>query len=156
SGAQDRDETVAGHKPFLILADRLTRRGLAVLRVDDRGVGGSTGNSANSTGEDYAEDVLAGVDFLKTRHELDPRRIGLIGHSEGGMMAPLVATKSKDIAFIVPMAGPGIPRDELLYLQASALMRTGGMNDAQIAQCRKVQEAFFNVVKSGKDPGERA
>src|SRR5262249_22610129 len=137
SGPQDRDEAVAGHKPFLILADHLTRQGVAVLRVDDRGVGGSTGTLATATGDDFADDVLAGVEFLKTRSEINPKRIGLIGHSEGGMVAPLVASKSNDIAFIVLMAGPGVPGDESLYLQGAALLRASGMNESEIAKNRK-------------------
>ena len=88
SGAQDRDETIFQHKPFLVLADTLTRRGIAVLRVDDRGVGGSTGSMSKSTSEDFAGDVLAGIAFLKSRPEIDARKIGLIGHSEGGIIAP--------------------------------------------------------------------
>ena len=95
SGAQDRDETVCGHRPFLILADYLTRRGIAVLRVDDRGVGGSKGDASQATSEDFADDVLAGVAYLKTRKEIDPKRIGLIGHSEGGIIAPMVAVRSR-------------------------------------------------------------
>src|SRR5262249_59967373 len=88
SGEQDRDETLFEHKPFLVLADTLTRRGIAVLRLDDRGVGGSTGTTITSTSDDFAGDVLAGLDFLKTRGEIDPARLGLIGHSEGGIIAP--------------------------------------------------------------------
>ena len=93
SGAQDRDETILGHKPFLILADYLTRRGIAVLRVDDRGVGGSTGSIKSSTSEDFAGDALSGVVFLKGRKEIDSGKIGLIGHSEGGLIAPIAAAR---------------------------------------------------------------
>jgi dipeptidyl aminopeptidase/acylaminoacyl peptidase len=91
SGPQDRDSTIAGHRPFLILADHLTRNGIAVLRVDDRGTGGSDPGSRLATTENFVGDVLAGVEYLKGRKEIDPRRIGLIGHSEGGMVAPMVA-----------------------------------------------------------------
>ena len=114
SGPQDRDETLVGHKPFLVLADDLTRRGIAVLRVDDRGFGASTGDHASATTADFAEDVRGGVDFLKGRPKIDPDRIGLIGHSEGGLIAPIVASQSDDVAFIVLMAGPGLPGDEIL------------------------------------------
>ncbi len=107
SGAQDRDETILGHKPFLVIADHLTRRGIAVLRVDDRGVGGSTENGPGETIDDHVGDVLAGVGFLKGRKDIDPAKIGLIGHSEGGMIAPLAANRSPDVAFIVLMAGNG-------------------------------------------------
>jgi len=155
SGPQDRDEAIAGHKPFLVLADHLTRHGIAVLRVDDRGVGGSTGNTMDSTDEDLAGDVLSGITFLKGLPEIDAKHIGLIGHSEGGMVAPLVATKSSDVAFIVLMAGPGLPGDEVLYLQAAAIMKASGMGDALIAQNRSVQEALINIVKAEKDPAAR-
>ncbi|GAF79608.1 unnamed protein product, partial [marine sediment metagenome] len=94
SGGQDRNETVFGHRPFLVLADYLTRKGIAVLRVDDRGVGGSTGNLLEATSEDFAGDVLTGVNYLKSRKEVNPKKIGLIGHSEGGIIAPIAAVRS--------------------------------------------------------------
>jgi len=121
SGAQDRDETIAGHKPFLVIADYLTRRGIAVLRVDDRSVGGSTGDFAKATSDDFTGDVLAGVAYLKSRRDIDPERIGLIGHSEGGIIAPAAAARSKDVAFIVLLAGPGVPGHELLARQIELL-----------------------------------
>ena len=105
SGPQNRDEEILGHRPFLVLSDYLTRQGIAVLRVDDRGIGGSTGNFSQATTEDFAGDVLAGIEYLKSRKEIDPTRIGLIGHSEGGLIAPIVAVQSPDVAFIVMMAG---------------------------------------------------
>ena len=108
SGPQNRDEELLGHKPFLVIADHLPRHGIAV-RVDDRGVGGSTGNVSTSTTADFAEDVLTGIDFLKAHKEIDAKHIGLIGHSEGGTVAPLAATQSKDIAFIIMLAGPACP-----------------------------------------------
>ena len=98
SGAQDRDETILGHKLFLVLADHLTRKGIAVLRVDDRGVGGSTGVLIEAGIEEQADDVLAGVAYLKGRKDVRTDRIGLIGHSEGGYVAPLAASRSKDVS----------------------------------------------------------
>jgi fermentation-respiration switch protein FrsA (DUF1100 family) len=151
SGAQDRDETVFGHKPFLVLADYLTRRGIAVLRVDDRGVGGSTGSVPQSTTADFAEDVLAGVEFLKGRKEVDAARIGLIGHSEGGIIAPLVASRSRDVAFIVLLAGTGLPGEEVLYLQGAALLKAAGADAGELARQRAVQERMFAVVRTEKD-----
>jgi len=148
SGAQDRDESIAGHKPFLVLADYLTRRGIAVLRVDDRGVGGSTGSTPNSTTADFATDVIAAVEYLKGRSEINAKRIGLIGHSEGGLVAPLAATKSSDVAFIVMMAGPGLPGDQILYLQATALMKASGAPAAVIDQNRKLQEELIGIAQS--------
>ena len=117
SGAQDRDESLLGHQPFLVLADYLTRRGIAVLRADDRGMGGTSKGAPGDTTENYAADALAGVEFLKIRKEINAKQIGLIGHSEGGMAAPMAATKSSDVAFIVLMAGPGISGAALLKRQ---------------------------------------
>ncbi len=131
SGAQDRDETLLGHKPFLVLADYLTRRGVAVLRVDDRGVGGSTGSITSSTTEDFAGDALAGVAFLKHRTEIDPAKIGLIGHSEGGLIAPIAAARSKDVAFIVMMAGTGLPGAEILEAQGRLILKANGASESE-------------------------
>ncbi|MBI2826763.1 MAG: alpha/beta hydrolase [Planctomycetia bacterium] len=147
SGAQDRDESLLGHKPFLVLADYLTRRGIAVLRVDDRGVGGSTGNLNEATTEDLAGDALAGVALLKSRKDIDPRRIGLVGHSEGGLIAPLAAIRGDDVAFIVLIAGPGTTGEEILYAQGALIGRAGGATDEAVATQRKIQERMFAVVK---------
>lgn len=105
SGAQNRDEEIFGHRPFLVLADYLTKLGIAVLRVDDRGIGGSGGNISQSTSEDFAGDVIAGIKFLKNRKEINAKKIGLIGHSEGGIIAPMIAAKTYEVAFIILMAG---------------------------------------------------
>ena len=129
SGAQDRNETVAGHRPFLVLSDYLTRLGIAVLRVDDRGVGGSSKGAPTTTTESYAGDVLAGVEFLKNRKEIDPRQIGLIGHSEGGIVAPMAAARSRDVSFIVLMAGSGMPGYDVIQLQTEQLLRAQGASD---------------------------
>jgi len=123
SGPIDRDETVFGHKPFLVLADHLTKQGFAVLRVDKRGIGQSTGNYDVATTEDFAADALAGVEYLKTRKEVDAERIGLIGHSEGGLIAPMIAVKSNDVAFIVLMAGPCVTGEAILYAQEVLISR---------------------------------
>ncbi|HZS10056.1 MAG TPA: alpha/beta hydrolase [Blastocatellia bacterium] len=152
SGPQDRNEALLGHKPFLVLADHLTRQGIAVLRVDDRGVGKSTGRFGDATSEDFAGDALAGVEYLKTRREINPKQIGLIGHSEGGLIAPMVAAKSKDVAFIVLMAGPGVTGEEILYAQGSLIARAAGAAEPEIAKNRKLQEQMFAIVKQEKDP----
>jgi pimeloyl-ACP methyl ester carboxylesterase len=152
SGPQDRDETIMEHKPFLVLADYLTRRGIAVLRVDDRGMGRSTGSTMDSTTADFAEDVLAGVEFLKGRKEIKAGQIGLIGHSEGGAIAPLVASRSKDIAFIVLLAGPGVPGHEVLVTQSAAGLKLAGRTDpAELALLKKLQERLFATVRAEKD-----
>lgn len=152
SGPQDRDESLMGHKPFLVLADALTRRGIAVLRVDDRGVGGSTGATSTSTSDDFAGDTLAGVAYLKTRKEIDPAKIGLIGHSEGGLVAPLAASRSPDVAFIVLLAGTGVTGEEILYRQGELILKAGGVNAARLAEQRETQRRMFEVLKSEPDP----
>jgi len=156
SGAQDRDETIFGHKPFLVLADMLTRRGFAALRLDDRGVGKTTGSLDKSTIEDLAGDVLAGIEFLKSRSEIDAKQIGLMGHSEGGIIGPLVASKSKDVAFLVMLAGTGVPIEQILYLQAELISRASGVPEVMIAQNRRVQSSMFAVVKEESDPAKAA
>lgn len=133
SGPQDRNEALLGHQPFLVLADYLTRRGIAVLRADDRGMGGTSKGGPNDTTQNYADDALAGVEFLKTRKEINPKQIGLIGHSEGGMAAPMAAAKSADVAFIVLMAGPGIPGDKLLAMQIGLIAAAECEKEVELA-----------------------
>lgn len=121
SGPQNRDEEVFGHKPFLVLADHLTQNGIAVLRYDDRGTAQSTGDHSTATSKDFAGDVLSAVEYLKTRKEIDANNIGLIGHSEGGLIAPMVANDTDDVAFIVMLAGTGVPGKEISLMQARTL-----------------------------------
>jgi len=152
SGPQDRDETVMGHKPFLVLSDYLTRRGIAVLRVDDRGVGKSTGDFATANSGDFANDVMAGIAYLKTRQDIDPARIGLIGHSEGGIIAPMVAAKSKDVAFVVMLAGVGVPAEDLMVRQAALIMKANGASDEMVGENEDAQRQMFAIVRAEKDP----
>jgi fermentation-respiration switch protein FrsA (DUF1100 family) len=152
SGQQDRDESLCWHRPFLVLADYLTRRGIAVLRVDDRGVGGSKGDASQATSEDFARDVLAGVEYLKTLRKIDPKRIGLIGHSEGGTIAPMVAVDSNDVAFIVLMAGPGVTGDLILERQIVDLLKAAGADQAVIDATIQRQRRMTDVVKNEMDP----
>jgi len=151
SGQQNRNEEIAGHRPFLVLSDYLTRQGIAVLRVDDRGIGGSTGNVSQATTEDFAGDVLTGVEYLKNRKEIDPGRIGLIGHSEGGLIAPMVAVKSPDVAFIVLMAGQGITGEEISYLQSDLIYRAEGVDNETIAHNEVLLRRMYSVVKEEKN-----
>lgn len=152
SGPQDRDEALLGHRPFLVLADALTRRGIAVLRVDDRGVGGSTGDTMKSTTEDVAGDVLAGVKWLRARKEVAPKRVGLIGHSEGGLVAPMVAARTPDVAFIVLIAGPGLPGDEIVVRQGELIARAmGKTDDKELAKSTALQRALLDIAKTEKD-----
>ncbi len=151
SGSQDRDETIFEHKPFAVIADYLTRNGIAVLRADDRGVGGSEGNIRDATSEDFAGDVIAGLEFLKTREEIDHSKMGLIGHSEGGLIAPLVAVKSKDVAFFIMLAGPGIVGEQILYEQSGLINRASGITEEQISQNQSLQKAIFDIILNEKD-----
>jgi hypothetical protein len=150
SGPQDRNETTSGHRPFLVWSDFLTRRGFVTLRLDDRGVGDSTGRLLDSTDEDFARDALAAVNLLKRRKEVDPRRIGLIGHSEGGVVAPLAALKSRDVAFIVLLAGPSIPGDQVLFAQGERISRVMGVPEELARRNRQIQAELFQIVQTEK------
>jgi pimeloyl-ACP methyl ester carboxylesterase len=151
SGLQDRDETVFGHHPFLIWADYLTRRGIAVLRVDDRMMGGSTGDVTNATSADFATDVEAGVAYLKSRPDIDRRRIGLIGHSEGGVIAPMVAERDPGIAFIVLLAGSGEDGETLMLHQRRLIETALGLPSAAVDQSNANMRAIEDAVKDAPD-----
>ncbi|MFH1700322.1 MAG: alpha/beta hydrolase [Candidatus Zixiibacteriota bacterium] len=146
SGMQNRDEMVFGHRPFWVLADHLTRNGIAVLRVDDRGTGQSTGEVMTSTTEDFAGDVKAGVDYLKLRDDIDKSKIGLIGHSEGGIIAPMVASSTDDVAFIILLAGPGVPGNEILTRQAIDIMRLEGNSENEVKCFGDLQKRILKVA----------
>ncbi len=156
SGPQDRDEALLGHRPFLVLSDHLTRRGIAVLRFDDRGVGKSTGDFATATSADFTSDALAGVAYLQTRDDVEPDRIGLAGHSEGGLIAPMAAVASDDVAYIVLMAGPGVNGERILYAQAELIGRAAGMSEARVAATRELQAELFAILKTNEDPESSA
>lgn len=151
SGAQDRDEAVFGHRPFLVLADYLTRRDIAVLRVDDRGVGNSTGEFDKATAVDFAADAMAGVTYLKSRKEINHDLIGLVGHSEGGMIAPMVADQSPDIAFIVLIASPGMSIKKMEYSELARTLKANGASDVLVARSRTVKENLFAVISQEID-----
>jgi dienelactone hydrolase len=150
SGPQDRDETLLGHKPFLILADHLTRHGIAVLRAADRGTGKSTGDFAKATTADFATDVEAGVAYLKTRPELDPRKIGLIGHSEGGVIAPMVAARNRGVAFVVMMAGTGVSGDQVIVAQGEAIAISMGKSPDEAAKSAAKEKEIMALVETEK------
>jgi uncharacterized protein len=156
SGPQDRDESLLGHKPFLVLADYLTRHGIAVLRCDDRGTGKSTGNFGSATTKDFASDALACIEYLKTRNEVDKKHIGLIGHSEGGIIAPMAAMQSKDVAFIVMMAGTGINGKQILELQSKLIAKAIGQSDEAIEKMMKVSIKLYDIAIQEKDSSNAA
>jgi uncharacterized protein len=150
-GPQDRDETSFNHKPFLTISDYLTRNGLAVLRYDDRGIGGSTGRMDKATTLDFAEDVDAAIKYLKSRKEIDSTKIGLIGHSEGGLIASIIAARSKDIAFIVLLAGIGLPGDKLLPLQIKQISESEGEQPEKVKKNFILNKKLFSLAKTETD-----
>ena len=150
SGAQDRDEVVFGFPVFRVLADQLTRRGIAVLRYDDRGVGGSTGSVADATTSDFAGDALAGIARLARHPDLDAARIGLVGHSEGAVVAPLAASRSEAVRFAVLLAGSTVPGTEILYEQAAAIARADGAPEERIAWNTDFQRRLFAAMEAGE------
>ncbi len=149
SGAQDRDEALMGHRPFLVIADHLARHGIAVLRFDDRGFGKSTGSFMAATSDDFATDALAAVAYLKTRPEINPHSIGLVGHSEGGLIAPICASQSPDVAFVVLLAGTGVPGSEILPLQAKLISMAAGMSLEDADKQNAVMNEVFKLVNDG-------
>jgi uncharacterized protein len=151
SGPEDRDETVFGHKPFLVLADDLTRHGIAVLRLDDRGVGGSSGDFPSATSEDFASDAEAAVEFLAQRPGIDSRRIGLIGHSEGGLVAPMVGARSTRVAFLVLLAAPGVPGDSILIEQSESASRAMGADEATVRANRALEREVLKAFRELPD-----
>lgn len=152
SGPHDRDESLLGHKPFLVLADYLTRRGIAVLRADKRGVGKSTGNEATATSADFASDAEAGVAYLKSRTEVDPHKIGLIGHSEGGIIAPMVAAEDHDVAFVVMMAGSGVPGDQIIVEQLRLISEADGETKDVADKRAEDEREALHLIETEKDP----
>ena len=151
SGPQDRNETIMNHKPFLVLADYLTRKGIAVLRYDDRGFGESGGNFSSATTTDFVSDALAAVDYLRTRKEINSKEIGLIGHSEGGLVAPLAAVQSDKVDFIVLMAGPGLPGEEILKMQSKLILEANGAGEDYIQRTEDLNDKAYTLIKTEKD-----
>ena len=141
SGQQDRDETIFEHKPFAVIADYLTKKGYGILRVDDRGMGQTTGDVLSATSMDFAGDVEAGIQYLKTRKEVDKNKIGLIGHSEGGLIGAIVASRSKNIHFLILLAGPGVPGAEILLEQQTDPLKTAGVSP-------EVYQAYHQLAKN--------
>ena len=154
SGAQNRDEEIMGHKPFLVIADYLTRNGIAVLRCDDRGVGGSTGVFAEATNEDYASDAEAAINYLKGRKEINPKQIGIIGHSCGGTVAFILGARNKDIAYIVSMAGATIKGDSLMLKQAETVSKSGGTSDAMWELYKPTLRTRYAILTQDKSTEE--
>lgn len=151
SGPQNRDEDIFQHRPFLVLADYLTRRGLVVLRYDDRGVGESTGDFGAATSADFADDAEAAFRFLRARDDVDPDAIGVIGHSEGGIIAQLLASRLPQLGYVVMIAGPGVPGDSILALQVAALNRAAGLPDSVVEARASLQRRLMDVALKDVD-----
>ena len=156
SGQEDRNETVFAHKPFLVIADYLTRNGIAVLRYDDRGVGGSKGNAANATSLAFADDAAAAVSYLLGRPEINSKKIGLAGHSEGGLIAPIVASKNNNIAFIVSLAGPGVSGYDILSKQTRDILAASGSSEKEIEEAWATNSNLFKIIIAQPDQRKAA
>lgn len=154
SGQQDRDETLFSHKPFWVIADHLTKNGFAVLRVDDRGMGKSKGEVENATSVDFANDVTTSLNYLKTRPDIDLKKIGLLGHSEGGMIAPIAAAKTKDVAFMVLLAGPAVRGDEVLNEQRVAIMKASGIDATVVHEIDIISRKITGIIIDSKTKEE--
>ena len=151
SGPQDRDESLMGHKPFWVLADHLSREGIAVLRFDDRGVGSSSGEFGTATSEDFTTDALAGASYLEGQDRVAQNQVGIIGHSEGGLIAPLAAIRSEKIAYIVMLAGPGVPGIDILVAQGQLINRAGGTPEVVIEMNSRIQRALADIAREEPD-----
>ncbi len=151
SGAQDRNCDLLGHKFFLVIADHLTRKGIAVLRFDDRGVGGSGGKNNDASMDDKAGDALGAIAELAKQAEIDPKKIGLLGHSEGGIVAPIAAAKSKAVHFVIMLAGTGTPGDQVMYRQKELVLRAGGAPEELIKKLLVWQRKLLDAVVADTD-----
>jgi len=151
SGQQNRDEALMGHKPFLVIADYLTRNGIAVLRYDDRGTAKSKGVFATSTSYDFADDAEAGLTWLKKQPLIDQKHVGIAGHSEGGLIAPIVASRNKNVNFIILLAGPGLTGEDIIMAQSEIISQKSGVNADEIKKSLSLNKAIFDVVKKEPD-----
>lgn len=151
SGPQDRDETILRHRPFAVIADHLAKNGFAVLRLDDRGVGQSTGNFETATSEDFAGDTNSAIQYLKARNDIPPDTIGLIGHSEGGMIAPMVAARRDDLAFAILLAGPGVDIMDLYIEQRSNIFLSMGVKPEKISEIKQLDAIVFEQINRLSD-----
>jgi uncharacterized protein len=154
AGPQDRDETMAGHKPFLVLADYLTRHGIAVLRMDDRGTGQSEGDYAKATTRDFAMDASASFNYLTKRHDVDVKRLGLIGHGEGAIAAAMVAASNPQVGFVVLLNGTAVSGEEVLLAQTQRAELAAGVTDDQIDADARIGSGIYKMVRDGRSAAD--
>lgn len=147
SGPQNRNEEIMNHRPFLVLSDHLTRNGIGVFRYDDRGVADSKGDFKSATSLDFALDAEAAVDYLKTRKEIDKKKIGLAGHSEGGYIASMIAARNENISFIIMLAGPAVNGEEIVLLQTGLIEKASGVSDEEIEITKNMYKGVFDIIK---------
>lgn len=151
SGPQNRNEEILGHKPFWVIADYLSRNGIAVLRFDDRGIGMSQGDFGKATTYEFADDAEAAFTFLEKQMFIDKKHIGLAGHSEGGIVAPIIAARNKHVDFIILLAGTGVNGEQILIAQTTKMMEVGGETPHRIAESRKLNNELFRILKNEPD-----
>jgi hypothetical protein len=156
SGPQNRDEEVMGHKPFLVLSDYLTRKGFAVLRYDDRGIGKSGGKFQEATTIDFTADAEAVLSFLKKHPDIDSARTGVIGHSEGALVASIIAAQEPQLPFVVLMAGPGMKGEDIILRQTELISRNMGISEEVIKGNVAVNQSLYEVVKKNADTAKAA
>ena len=154
SGQQNRDEELMNHRPFWVIADYCARHGIAVLRYDDRGMGGSTGEVENATSLDFSYDAEAAFDFLRKQKHIDASRVGILGHSEGGIINFMVSARRPEVAFLVSLAGPAVNGIEVLKEQQVAILRASGMTEEMIAFSQNSNRQLFDIVESSNDREE--
>ena len=155
SGPQNRNGELFNHKSFLVLSDYLTKNGIAVLRFDDRGIGKSTGIFSNATTKDFATDVESAIQYLKKRKEIKKKKIGLIGHSEGGVIASIVANSSDDVDFIVLLASPGLRGDKLMLLQKKKIENQSGVSELEISKGQKIFSDIYELILNSENSNEK-
>jgi len=151
SGQQNRNSVLFDHAPFWVIADYLTKNGIAVLRYDDRGVGQSGGDVMKATSANFAEDVLSAVQFLTSKPEFKTKKIILAGHSEGGLIAPIVASKSKEVDGVILLAGPGVAGDVILKEQSYLIGKASGLSEQQLQKSKATNEKIYAIIKTTKD-----
>jgi len=154
SGPQDRDEALFSHKPFAVIADALTKRGIAVLRYDDRGFGESGGKFSTATVTEFTSDAAAAVAYLRKDARIDADRVGVIGHSEGGLVAPLIAAEDDQIGFIVLLAAPGVPLDQLMRKQWRDMGRVMGATEERLVEADGTADAMLEIILSEAETNE--